>query len=639
MHRIVSIVALIVVASQPGSAGQQTESTSVPQADTAVSLKVPLPSEFELLLTRYRFENDGTGQKEVIAKIRILNEMGAKQQAEQTFEYHPLSQKLRIPYARVKKRDGTVVNIETNVVQSAQAGVTQDSDLDERNIRIPGLSVGDQVEYDVITRIYRPLGPGEFYAHHYFQATEVLVEQLEVDLPAEKEVKVKSRPDLKFWNTAGEGRKTYHWENQSPTATQALAIPYIPGRTPDVQVSSFLSWEEVGRWYSDLEKNHRVPSAEIKAKADELTKSSKSDLQKVEALYNFAAKRIRYMSLISFGIGGSEPHSASETLHNAYGDCKDKTALLDALLEAEGMHASSVLISGDRELDRDIPSPWPFDHVIAMLQVGKEEIWMDPSSAVLRFRTLAYPLRGKQGLVMFSDGVSHLEKTPAEAPVPNIWSEEIEGKIGDKGELDATVRITAQGDAELPLRQALLSPSGSARPWAVESAVMGIDRNDKVTEVKMSDPTATNEPFVLSFRVNKPFFIRVWEKQSAIRLPLSNCRIDALGGYATTGWDTADSTKVRLGPPRQCQYKIRIEFFQNFTAALPKAVALQSDYASYKANYEIQGNILTATCGLATYTDDLSPSLAKDYDAFRRQLVEASGIAITVANLVPEAQK
>ncbi|MGA2051649.1 MAG: transglutaminase domain-containing protein, partial [Terracidiphilus sp.] len=148
--------------------------------------------------------------------------------------------------------------------------------------------------------------------------------------------------------------------------------------------------------------------------AHELTKNSKTDLERIEALYNFAAKRIRYMSLVSFGIGGSEPRSASETLHNAYGDCKDKTALLEALLEAEGLHASSVLISGDREFDPDMPSPWPFDHVIAVLQVGKENIWMDPSPAFLRFRMLGYPLRGRQGLVVAPEGASRLEKTPAQ---------------------------------------------------------------------------------------------------------------------------------------------------------------------------------------------------------------------------------
>src|ERR1700693_1924181 len=82
--------------------------------------RTSLPSEFELLHTRYRFENDGTGSKEVLAKIRILNEMGTRQRAEETFEYRLLSEDLEIRYFRVRKKDGTLVRVETAPVERAR---------------------------------------------------------------------------------------------------------------------------------------------------------------------------------------------------------------------------------------------------------------------------------------------------------------------------------------------------------------------------------------------------------------------------------------------------------------------------------------------------------------------------------------
>jgi hypothetical protein len=71
-------------------------------------------------------------------------------------------------------------------------------------------------------------------------------------------------------------------------------------------------------------------------------------------------------------------------LHNQYGDCKDKHTLLASLLEAEGLHADSVLINSSRKLDPDVPSPSQFDHVITMLPMdsAKEEVWMDTTSEV-----------------------------------------------------------------------------------------------------------------------------------------------------------------------------------------------------------------------------------------------------------------
>ena len=101
---------------------------------------------------------------------------------------------------------------------------------------------------------------------------------------------------------------------------------------------------------------------------------------------------------LSLGVGRYQPHAASDVLHNQYGDCKDKHTLLASLLEARGMHASSVLINSSRKLDPDIPSPSQFDHVITLLPMGKEKVWMDTTTEVAPFRLLSYNIRKKQGL-------------------------------------------------------------------------------------------------------------------------------------------------------------------------------------------------------------------------------------------------
>ena len=89
--------------------------------------------------------------------------------------------------------------------------------------------------------------------------------------------------------------------------------------------------EEVGRWYATLEKDRRTPSREVRTKANELTKDFTADLDKTQALYDFVAKNFRYVSL-SLGLGRYQPHSASDVLHNQYGDCKDKHTLLASML-------------------------------------------------------------------------------------------------------------------------------------------------------------------------------------------------------------------------------------------------------------------------------------------------------------------
>jgi hypothetical protein len=55
---------------------------------------------------------------------------------------------------------------------------------------------------------------------------------------------------------------------------------------------------------------------------------------------------------------------------------------LAALLEAEGFHASSVLISSVYKLDTEVPSPGQFNHAITMVPLAKEEVWMDTTTEV-----------------------------------------------------------------------------------------------------------------------------------------------------------------------------------------------------------------------------------------------------------------
>lgn len=618
----------VIAQTRIGDTQEPDKQISAPSAKVA-SVHADRPSHFELLHTRYGFENDGTGRKEVTARIRILNEKGVLQRSEQTFDYKPFSEQLEIPYVRIVKRDGTVVNvIKGEVVQRPKIPSIPglpDFDYDEKRIAVPGLSPGDALEYKVAIVIRQPLARGQFWAQYKFQPSVVSDEQLEIDIPCGRAVKVKANPGIDAWTGGDNKRQIYHWRSLNPTLEDQQFTINPQQEPPDVQLSSFANWEEVGRWYADLEKTRRIPSAEVRAKADELTKGLTADLEKVEALYDFAAKKIRYISFVSLGVGGYVPTAADEVLRKGNGDCKDKVALLSALLEAEGMHASSVLISPNLKLDLDIPSPSPFNHVIAMLQLGKDEIWMDPSSAVLPFRMLEYHVRKKQGLVMPPDAAPRFEETPANSPVPNTWLEEVDGKVSENGTLDATVSITARGDAELLPRQVFLAPVESMWPVIVQGAVKGINRKaDKVSDVKISDPKATNEPFTLSFRVSKPFFLDLLKGVTELRLPLSDYPLSSLEGDSAGERPHAASEPVLLGPPSERTYKIRLELPQGFKPEIPSDFVLERDYGVYQASYKLEGNFMMVERKLTMRKDELPSALAEDYSAFRKKVLADS---------------
>jgi hypothetical protein len=298
----------------------------------------------------------------------------------------------------------------------------------------------------------------------------------------------------------------------------------------------------------------------VRAKAAELTKGFTSDLDKTEALYDFVAKNFRYVSL-SLGMARYQPQPAGDVLRNQYGDCKDKNTLLAALLEAEGLHSSTVLIDSFRKLDPDVPSPSQFNHAITMLPLGTEEVWMDTTTEVAPFRLLASQLRKKQALVIPPDGSPRLEEPPADPGVPNTEHLEVEGKVSESGKLEAKIAYADRGDTELVLR--LILRRIPAAQW--EAFVDGMNKKTlggDVSNVKGSEPTATREPFTISYEVSKANFVDWSKKKVELKLPLS--QINPAAVSTDVDEDLEDAADIgaepfKIGPPDEHTYRIKLE--------------------------------------------------------------------------------
>ena len=48
-----------------------------------------------------------------------------------------------------------------------------------------------------------------------------------------------------------------------------------------VEMTTFKSWEELGAWYAQLERERRIPDDSVKAEAEELVKGKTDDMAKV----------------------------------------------------------------------------------------------------------------------------------------------------------------------------------------------------------------------------------------------------------------------------------------------------------------------------------------------------------------------
>lgn len=152
---------------------------------------------------------------------------------------------------------------------------------------------------------------------------------------------------------------------------------------PWLQVSEFSQWSDVVAWALPM-YSPAVPLPETIVELQQslgLTDPAKSADERVLAALEFVQRDVRYLG-IEMGARSHRPNPPEVTLRNRFGDCKDKTLLLCALLQGTGIEARPALVNTARgeKLDDWLPSPLAFDHVIVRASVpGHGTVWIDPT--------------------------------------------------------------------------------------------------------------------------------------------------------------------------------------------------------------------------------------------------------------------
>lgn len=626
-------------------AAPSTQATQKPAAEPQEK-KAPDYSQeafvFEQFHIRTRFESDGTGQREMTVRVRVQSEAGVQQLGQLVFGYNSANEKLEVGYVRVRKADGSVVSASAGDVQDLSAPIAREApvytDFRQKHVTVPGLRPGETLEYQITTEVHTPLAPGHFWLEHNFVDQVIMLdEQLEVNVPKDSTIKLKTKPDFEPAIREENGRRIYLWKHanlERPDEDETTPKKKKKSRKPevsDVQMTTFQSWEEVGKWFAGLERARVAPDEAIRAKAAELISGREKERDKVEALYRYVAQNFRYVSL-SFGVGRYQPHAASEVFANQYGDCKDKHTLLAAMLEAAGFHAWPVLINSSRNIDPEVPSPSQFDHVISAVPLGNDLLWMDTTTEVAPFRLLSASLRNKQALLVPANDTPRLVETPADPPFPATQRVEISGQISDLGKLTARVEYTLRGDGELILRSAFRRTPKNQWKQLAQVVAYSDGLRGEVTDVTTSDPTATDEPFRIEYQVAQPNFLDWSSKKAKLALPLP-----AMGLPSADEDAEEEDEPIELGTPLDVTTTLKLELPAKYEARAPIAVAVTRDYADYRSSYKLEGNTLTAERKVNFRMRELPAARARDYLAFVRAVRNDEGQTVAVETAVAGA--
>ncbi|HET9477807.1 MAG TPA: DUF3857 domain-containing protein, partial [Pyrinomonadaceae bacterium] len=536
--------------------------------------------------------------------------------------------KLDMDFVRVRKADGTVVNAAATDVQDLSAPVAREApvytDLRHKHITVPGLRPGDVLEYHIVVTVHTALAQDQFWVEHDFikKGMIVLSDELTVNIPAESKVKLKTQPGYEPTTREQDGRRIYSWKhaNLKPDSEEKPkegeeeeekedAVEPEEVR-PDVQLTTFQSWDEVGQWYAALQRDRVVPDEKIKVKAEELIKGRTTEKEKAQALYEYVAKNFRYVSL-SLGQGRYQPHAATDVMVNQYGDCKDKHTLLASMLAATGLRAYPVLMNSFRKIDVDIPSPGQFDHVISAIPLGNETLWADTTAEIAPVGLLNPRLRNKKALLIPTTGPARLETTPAEPPFLSSEVVKVEGTVDELGKITAHAHLILHGDAEMFMRFIFRrTPKSNWKNLGFYLGMAGGIEGD-ITDVKATDPADLAKPFEIEFNVTRNDFLDWSSKKVKLQLPFPPFSLPPFTGRKPTS-----KKPLELGPPIDITYSLKLTLPAKYQARLPLPLKVTRDYGEYAASYKLEGQTLIGERTLRLRQRELPAERLQDYQAF-----------------------
>ena len=219
-------------------------------------------------------------------------------------------------------------------------------------------------------------------------------------------------------------KNTYTWEARDvPPLKTEFGMPPTHKTAARLVLApiGIEAWDDVAAWYYRLAEPRIAAGSGIKARVSQLTEGVTTEKEKLRRIYDWVRDHIRYIA-VSIGIGGFQPHPAEEILNNRYGDCKDMTTLLCAMVREADINAYEVLISTRQNgmPDTTLPSQLVFNHAIAYCPtVGDSGIWMDATAKGCPFGQLPWYDQGLPVLVVGDGGKASLPTTPRLPPDSN----------------------------------------------------------------------------------------------------------------------------------------------------------------------------------------------------------------------------
>jgi hypothetical protein len=386
-----------------------------------------------------------------------------------------------------------------------------------------------------------------------------------------------------------------------------MIVSFFPPGGPGQK--GFSNWQQMGQWYVNLTQGRRDLSPDMKQAVQSMTAVAPTPLKKMQIVANFVQHDVRYVA-IELGIGGWQPHPASEVYAHRYGDCKDKATLMSAMLHELGIDSYYVVINTQRGAVTSVSAAHVdgFNHAILAIKLpdGVDDpsltairkdpkygalLFFDPTNALTPFGQISGNLQQNYGLLVTPEG-GELVELPLQPPSMNGIQRTAKLTLDPAGTLKGDVRELRVGDRARSERHMVLSATtNSEQIKPIEGLLANSLPTFHITKASMTNLQQNDLPFGFNYSFEAPNYTK-----SAGDLLLVRPRV--LGTKAMGFLETKEPRKFPVEFPGPA---LDTDTFEIMLPAgyvvdeLPEPVTADYSFGSYHSKTEVSGPVIRYT--------------------------------------------
>ncbi len=472
------------------------------------------PNADTVLLDDYekiKYNSDGTSKKWDEVYEKILTEKGKRENKTLSFYYTFPYSTVTIPLLEIIKQNGDVipVNIEKNSKEMVNSSQMSSNIYNPNSkilkVSIPKLEIGDIIHHisfrnTVKTRVKNTWS--DYFVLEYY--APIIHYVIDIDAPKDLPLKnIEIRDEVKntisFKKIVNNDSINYKWEIKDvPRMFKEPSMPPLHTVVQRILVSTIPKWEDVSTWYWNLCKPRLAKTTdEIRDKVNELISGISDRQERIETIFQFVSQKIRYMGITTEKVApGYEPHDVSLTFENKYGVCRDKAALLVAMLRIAGFKAYPVLINNGAKKDMGVPNPY-FNHAISCVENNDGSyILMDSTDENTKDIFPVY-LCDKSYLVAKPEG-ERLRTSQIVPATENLMEISTDATLDDEGNFKATTILDFMGINDGAYRGFFLRTKADKRRELFEGRLKRLLPGVVLTDIKIEPVDLSNMKHFLS---------------------------------------------------------------------------------------------------------------------------------------------